>query len=974
MSRPIAWAGIGIGRAFSGAVVLLGWATGAHAQTTIIGRVIAYAGRGPVASATVLVTGTTVSTATTSRGTFTLRLPADARSLTVRGPGFLATVVPIAADVSDYTIALHQDVLGLEAPVATGIATTISAASAATSIAVVPGQAINEVPTPTVEQAMEGLVPGALLQQNNGGAPGGGAQAQIRGITSLSGNGSPLYVLDGIVLDNETIDPGLGVNRIADLNPADIESVQVLKGASASGIYGAQGSAGVIIITTRQGTAGKPRWNLSQKIGQFSDAQTLGLRSFPTLSSAQAWYVNDYAHDTGAAIAAGDAYIASIYAGPRDYQSQLFSNGQASYETDLSVDGTQGRTQYFVSGLTKYDNGIMLNTGYTKQSVRANVTQRIYSALSLSASLNYVHDDTRRGITGNDASAVSPYLVFSYTPQFLNLDHRNPDGSWTKNPIGLANPFADAIEIATPQTLARLIGGGSANWMPWKTDHQSLQIALTGGVDRSNLHDLLYAPSNLQFEAMQALPGEYVTNHAAINYSNYSANVIHHFTMAANVDFTTSLGSEWNQRDLTNPVTVAVNLLSGVNPPTGSVQDQYYYSATQHNQILYGQEQIIALNSRVTLAGGVTAERSTLDGAVNRYYAYPRVAASYRIPQLLGFLDDLTLRGAYGESGSLPAFGDRFSPYPYTSIGGAGGIGSAGSSSSDIKPETEHEIELGFDAAMFKERAQLSAAIYQKRISDLVVAGSSQFINGGEFTNSGVELSLTLRPIQHLNGFTWTSTETYYRNYSVVNSLPVPPFSFGGNAPGASTWMQPGRSVSQLADPGIQTSNGEALQVGDFEPSYVLSSSQDLTWSKFRLYGLLDWQRGGTVANISDFIFDAGPHLLADTAASVRRLANYFAGSGFAYLEPATFIKVRALSLSYLLPSQWLNWTTRAGLHLSTARLSLEARNLLAWYSKSYTGLDPEVSSSGGQTPVRGFELAPYPPSRSYFLSLDLAF
>ena len=218
---------------------------------------------------------------------------------------------------------------------------------------------MNQVPAPTVENALQGKIPGADIRENNGGAPGGGIQIQIRGITSINANASPLYVIDGVTLNNETINSGLNAltlaggpptlpvsapspedqtpNRIADLNPDDIESIQVLKGASASAIYGSKASSGVMIITTKKGTAGKPKWHFSQKVGHFSAADSYDLQSFPTLASAEAW---------GAKVGKSKSLIDAVYAGPQDYQSQLFSNPQASYESDLSVGGTINQTQY----------------------------------------------------------------------------------------------------------------------------------------------------------------------------------------------------------------------------------------------------------------------------------------------------------------------------------------------------------------------------------------------------------------------------------------------------------------------------------------------------------------------------------------------------------------------------------------------------------------------------------------------------
>ena len=188
----------------------------------------------------------------------------------------------------------------------------------------------------------------------------------------------------------------------------------------------------------------------SQKVGHFTTANSLNLRQFPTLASAEAWGA-DFGHSK--------ANIDANYAGPAGFSVPSCSAIlQASYETDLSVSGTANQTQYFLSGLSKYDNGPMINTGYNKQTARANVTQQFNSAVSASMNLMYAHSVTRRGVSSNENNGIAPMDVMGYTPQFVNLDHRNADGSWAVNPYGVANMFADAAEIANAR------GGLSLHW------------------------------------------------------------------------------------------------------------------------------------------------------------------------------------------------------------------------------------------------------------------------------------------------------------------------------------------------------------------------------------------------------------------------------------------------------------------------------------------------------------------------------
>jgi TonB-linked SusC/RagA family outer membrane protein len=979
----------------------------AQQQVKLTGRVVDSTDKVPIPQAQVQVTGTTYGTVANENGQFIVNLPADAKSLTVRRIGYRAAVIPVTASQTDITVFLSRDVLQLEQQVVVGVATTVSSKNAANAVTVISGQQLTEVPVPTVENAIEGKVPGAIVQSNNGGAPGGGMQIQIRGITSINGNAEPLYVVDGVIVNNETVNSdanaiaqsggavnaqGQGVanapsmqdnsvNRVADLNPEDIESIEVLKGASASAIYGSKASAGVVIITTKRGTAGKPKWNVNSQLGHFELENTLPIRTFPTLGSAQSWYVNDVTHNTGSNATADSATIAAEYAGPQNYRQQLFGNKQLSYSTDVSVSGKQNETQYFVSGLAKYDNGIETNTGYNKQSIRANITQTMFSNLTVAANLNYVADLTRRGITGNDNIGVSPYNVFSYTPQFLALNKRNADGTWPINPFGPANPFADAVEINTPEKVGRFIGGGNINWQLFQQEHQSLDLQIIGGADITNINDLLYAPPDLQVEQREpsGLPGASITNNATIEYYNYSFNLTHHYTGLSFLDATTSIGWARDTRSTSNPVQVGQGLLAGVNAPTaGVVQTGFYNRTAQRDQSFYVQEQILTLEQRLALTAGVTAERSTADGDIGKFYGYPRFSASYRIPQFWTPVDELKLRFAYGQSGNLPTYGNKYTPLATQLIDGHNGVSNSPQlGNPNARPEAETEMETGFDATLFHSRAEFSATIYQKQLSDLLLfasvapsAGySTTFINGGKFTNQGLELTLKATPIQLRNGFTWTSTTTYYRNYSVVNSLPVPAGPIGNTFGFGEGYLQVGRSVSQIVNGNQIGPDGQPVQVGDFQPSYRMSFGNELSFKGFRFYALVDWSRGGSTINLTNLYYDTGPQLWADSVASAKRLSAFVNG-GTPYVEDASFVKLREMSLSYELPGFIYKWFDHG--RIDNAKLQLSGYNLLSWFK--YPGLDPEISVNGNQTVSRGQDITPYPPARSYFIGLNLGF
>ncbi len=972
---------------------------GAQEVARLTGRVVDAADKIPISGAAITVTGTTIGALATDSGTFSLRLPTDAKTLSVRRIGYHQATIPITPGVTDLTIALDRNVLKLEQQVITGVATTVSSKNAANDVAVVTASAVNEVPAPTMENAIQGKVAGAVIQANNGGAPGGGLQIQVRGITSINGNASPLYVIDGVIVNNETVNNDAnaisqsgggisttgqptgnapsrqdnGVNRIADINPEDIETIEVLKGASASAIYGSQASAGVVVITTKKGTPGKPKWNLDTQVGHFALANELPDRTFPTLASALAW---------GQEFGKDPTLIRQVYAGPQDYQRQLFGNNQASYSANLSVSGTvAGGTQFYLAGNSKYDNGVENNIGYTKQSIRANVTQPVSSAISLSANLSYMHDLTRRGITGNDNIGLSPYNVIANTPQFVALDKQNPDGTWPSNPFASANPFADAADIATPEEVSRFIGGGVFDWTVFQAEHQSLKLTINGGADLTSLHDLLYAPPDLQVELAipTGLPGTSVSNVAQTNYFNYAINLNHHYTGLQWLDANTTLGFTRDRRETNNPVTVGQNLLPGVNSPTvGTVQTNFFTRTAQLDQSLYAQEQLLTFDSHLNLTAGLTAERSTNDGDIKTFSFFPHYSASYRTPAF-SVVNELKLRVAYGQSGNLAPYGAKYTPYNPTIVGGGNGVYvNAQQGDPNIKPESETEIETGIDATLFHSRAQLTATIYQKRLTDLLLLANVaptlgyqfQFFNGGELTNQGLELSLNSTPIQLRNGFNWLNSITFYRNYSVVNALPTPSGPIGFTFGFGEGFLAPGRSVSEVVDESRTGPGGLPVQVGDFQPGYRINVGNEFGWKGFRLYGLIEWSQGGSTIDLTDLYFDGGPGLSGDPTASTARLNSFLGGNPTEYVQDASYFKVRQISLSYVLPANIARWAL--GGRINSARLTLSGYNMFSVFK--FPGLDPEASVNGNQQITRGQDIAPYPPAKSYFLGLNLGF
>ena len=967
----------------------------AQGPTRISGKVLDGTNKAPISQAAVLVTGTTLGTQTSDTGSFILHPPAGSKSLTVRRIGYRQQIVPLVAGQTEYTILLERDVLRLEQTVITGVATATSTKNATTNDPVISSQALNGAPAPTIENALQGKVAGALVSSNSG-APGGGLQVQMRGITSINANAQPLYVIDGVIASNETFQSGLNavsgsasnqpgvvgpsnqdqsVNRIADLNPNDIESIQVLEGAAASAVYGNKAAGGVIIITTKKGQAGKPQIDATQKFGTFNLLEPNGIqvRKF-TLAQA---------YDQGVGDGLDSAFVLQNYNechGFCDNQKGLYGGGELSNETDVSVRGGTNTTQYFASGLTKYDNGAQINTGYHKQTVRANLNQNFGDRLTASMQMTYTASNTQRGVNGNDNYGISGYDVISYTPSWFDMAAHNPDGSFVNNPFGPANAYDDAYRIQTPEEVSRFIWGGNVDLKVFNLADQTLDFVVQGGADFSNVYDQLYAPPDLQVEQeAPPYPGVSTYQSSYNRLSNYSASLVHKYTGLSWLNATTSIGMTRDKSHFWQVGNVGQNLISGIQAfNLGTVQNQFYDEQEVNDLGYYGQEQLLLFDEKLAVIGAINAERSSSNGGVNRFYTYPKVSASYRFTNVApGLLDEFKIRGAYGQAGTEPVYGAKYDSVVARNYLGTNGVQyGLVKGNPDIRPETNTGIETGFDATLFKSRAQFSATVYRKRITDLLLFASlpassgfdEGWINGGQFTNYGLEMNLSATPVQK-GKFSWITTENFARTYSKVDNLPVPPFEAGQGfaaSPFGVNYIQVGSSVSGLF--GIKTPGGPLVQVGDVQPAFTLGMGNDLNFGPLHLHTFFDWREGQSVANLTQDYFD-GAGNWGDTVGT--RLRETAASNGLSpYAQKASFLKLREVTLKYDLPAQLVTSVGRG--YLSHAAISLSGRNLYTW--TRYQGLDPEVSNFGAQQLSRAQDVTPYPPTRSYFISLDLGF
>ena len=979
-------------------------------QRTITGEVRGPDGE-PVVLASVLVVGTSLAVGTNAEGRFEVTVPSGEVRLRIEHLGFKPTTVTLTPGQSTVSVTLEQDVLNLEGIVVTGQATSVQRRNLANAVATVTPEMIESAPpAQSIEKVMQGQVPGALIEQNSG-APGGGIQVRLRGVSTIIGESEPLWVVDGVIVSNVGIPSNANavtaaaggtngsnqdnvVNRIADLDPAQIERIEILKGASAAALYGSRASNGVILITTKRGVPGAQRIAVTQRFGTYDLSNKFGFREW-TRDDALAAYV-----DADDGTAADTAFISS-YFNPDgspvfdgDLEEELAGNNDLSWETNVSLSGGNETTRYFASGSIRSDEGVIANTFYDKQSFRLNLTQALGDRVQVDFNSNLIHSTADRGLTNNDNSGTSYYMVLPFTPSFVDL-RPGTDGLFPDNPFERSNPLQTAGLMSNEEDVWRFLGAVNATARAFERGSHRVDLIGTVGVDYfQQTNDLLF-PAELQFEPSDGLPGSRLLSESDNRDLTFTGNVVYGFR-GDGFESTTTAGAQYEDRELSIGRITSQGLTAGQpGVDAGVVTGVTDQQSRVKDMGFFGHQEVLALDERLLVTAGLRADRSSVNADVDKFYFYPKASASYRFEELATFLDALKIRAAWGQSGNQPLYGQKFTPLTATNnIDGIPGLVVQGTvAAPDLKPERQTEIEAGVDVTLFGSRAQLEATVFRKIVNDLLLqrvpAPSTGFaleiFNGGQMQVNGLELSFLASPVQ-MDEFGWVSRTTFYADRSEITELPVPAFEVGGFGTGLGAFrVEQGKSATQIVGTvGVDDDGNDIVEtLGDATPDFRMHFSNDFTVGPFALRSLFDWASGNSIINLTRLLADAGQNTVDYTTpvdcpafgvqmgAGECRISTAFGASDIRpYVEDAGYIKLRELSLEYAIPAAAID--RLLGGSIVSASVALSGRDLYTW--TDYTGVDPEVSNFGNQPIARNIDVAPYPPSRSFWLTMRVTF
>jgi TonB-linked SusC/RagA family outer membrane protein len=975
----------------------VGWA---FAQYTVSGTVVDERTGEALIGSSILLKGTTTGTITDLDGRFSINLPTnDPATLIFSSIGFLTQSVDVAPGVSILNIRLRQDATNLEEVVVTGLATSVKRSNLANAVTSVSARDLTGTTTiQTTDGALYGKVPGATIR-SNGGAPGGGISIQLRGISSLSGASQPLIIVDGVYISNASQRTGRatvsgagasnqddGSNRLADINPADIETIEILKGPSAAAIYGTRANAGVIIITTKRGKEGKTTVSLSQDVGFAQPLRLLGVDNW---SEAK---INFFFPESRRPIELERFRAAQSSGTFIDYEDYFYNNQATLLNTRINVSGGTEKTKFFVSGNITDEEGTVKNTGFNRYSIRANIDHKITDRIKIGVSSNYIRSNTDRGFTGNqNNSGASIGYSIAYVPNYYDL-RKKDDGTYPVNPYFSENPVAVTDNGVNNTLVNRFIQAFTLDIDLLKTENSFLKAQFSGGLDYLQNTSMVYLPEFLQFQRAQANPGDVLKGKQESFNTNFQAALVYNWNLGS-VNMNSSAGLV--RLDFAD--NALFNRGRGLVPGQRNLQqaaiqeiNQEFNSRIQDAGIFLQQE--ANWEDKIIGTLGIRWDKSTLNGDPQQYYAFPRASVAFNIANFdfwnVGFMNQLKPRIAYGETAGPVNFGATFTPLGGTNIGGLlGSVVSTQIGNTLILPETAKELEFGVDAGFINNRLSLEATYYikstQNNIQNLNLAPSTGVnttpSNEAELENRGIELSLSGTPIETAN-FRWFSRVMFWKNELLMTRLGIPTYIAGAFGTGLGTFLYAeGYSPTTIVGaPAVAGNPGGFTFWGNAQPKFNMSFFNSIRMMKgLELSFLVDWKKGGDNINLTSFLNDGGGTTKGwfddDNGDGIpngrQRPPAPFNNAG-RWVQDASFVKIREIGLYYTLPkttiSEWF------GSSVSNIRVGTSVNN--AFLFTKYEGYDPETSTFGAQAIANNVDIAPYPTPRRMFFHLTVDF
>lgn len=989
---------------------------------TITGRVTDAASGQPLVGAQMIVAGTNLGTLTNADGQYAIRnVPPGEREVRAMLIGYsqltqTVTVPPGGSATADFqleTSAVELDAVVVN--VATG--REQRARELGSKVANIEVADINPAPITSFADILGGRAEGVIMQDVNG-TTGTSQRIRIRGANSLSLSNEPLIFIDGVQISNEFgMGDQFGVggqqpNRLSDLNPSDIQSIEVVKGPAASALYGTAAANGVLLITTKRGRPGDTQWTFFAEAGLIDDVTDYPVNtasyqvndpSQPVLLPDGSFNSDAYEFCPNFSAAAGECRQDGTlrYNTLMDDRTRPFSTGDRQ-RYGASVRGGTEEVRYFLSGQLENETGVIDFNTLDKFNFRGNVDARLNDRTDVSISFGYA--DSNLGLNNNDNSIFSPILNgLAGEAWFIPPSENQPDVV-NQNNYGFQFNMTDLRNLVTHQDVDRYTTSANVRFRPtsWLT------LTANGGLDLSSIHNY----ETLQPDVLPIAESYARGYRASLRANNYLysafVSAISTFALSNDLVSTTTLGGNYTRDHSRNTYCYGSSLVPGTascgtTAALFEVDEDFFEIRTLGAYL----QQEFGWRDRVFLAAALRGDDNSAFGADFGFVYYPSVSLSWVVgdeewfPQV-DWLSQLRVRSAYGESGLRPGFRDAVTLYSPTTVaspaGDVPGVTLSSTGNVQLEPEKTREWEIGFDAGLFDNRLSVDFTYFNKKSRDALIErrlpGSlglteTVFDNLGSIRNSGTELTASLNLVDRENfGLVIDFSNTTLSNEVEELGEGVEPIIFNRglqrHAEGypAGAFFQNEIIFSDPDGDGLLTlddvSLGDEVYIGPALPTWQRSLGARVRLFDWISVSTLFEGRGGHyTGNDSEsfrcgFRSTRGCPAVGDPTTSIEEQAAYIAdrylGSALGYVEKADFYKWRELSVTLTPPA---SLTGRLG-QLNGLRLTIAGRNLATF--TDYPGLDPETVEGGGSANFSQSEFNTQPPVRYLMLRLDYSF
>ncbi|MCG6189383.1 TonB-dependent receptor [Maribellus maritimus] len=978
-------------------------------QKSVSGTVTDESGQ-PLPGVTVIIKGSTQGTVTNNDGNYIINNIPNGATLQFSFVGMETQEVEVG-NQSTIDVSMGVDAIGIEEVVAIGYG-VVKKRDLTGAVSKVKADELSAVPVSRVDQALQGKSAGVQVTSTNG-SPGAGTTIRIRGGNSISASNEPLFVVDGFI----------GAGDLNTINPNDIESVEILKDASATAIYGARGANGVVLITTKKGSDGATKVNINSSYGFQELPREIELLNGPQ----RAEYANEQNTYLGQEIQFPD--ISAV--ANTNWQKEV-SQVAPIANMNLSISGGNEKAKYFFSSNYFDQEGVIQNSGYKRYQTRLNVDLKPFKWLSFEANMNLSR-------TNKNNSAVSWYDLLKQAKTLMPV--YNEDGSYViEEPLNgelVENPVAVVKMKKNNTYLTRFLG----NWSAIASFENGLTFKSTLGIDLTNSKQNQYQPAALPVRSNQekggwaridAASGIGILNENTINYLKDFGD--HSFGILAGATIQTYQNENfWAKAEgFTNDV-FEFNKLSAGIPELRDIESGF----NDWRMVSFLSRANYSYKGKYLFTASVRRDGSSRLAANNKWATFPSAAFAWRASeepfiQDLDYIHNLKFRLSYGKTGNQAI--STYSTLATLAVAshwfkdGAEVLGfrQGNIPNPDLKWETTDQYDIGVDLSVFKGKLSLEADYYYKKTYDLLLSVEipgttgygSRINNVGEVKNKGAEF-LVSGVIFDNRDFKWNAsvnisfnrneavdlaTDNGYRKLSdAVYLFEGEPASVFYGLKYEGVWKDqaeidanPNGYVSRAGyyTPGFPkykdvNENGTLDGFGDYEiignpqPKFFGGFSSKLSYKRFDLDMYFNGSYGNDILNpFSTRLFFGGfaTNISKDalnrwtetnTHSNIPRAgaypsANVNTSEYSICVRDGSFLRLQTLRFTYNIPTQGISWLNRASVYFAGSNL---------WLLTNYKyGYDPEVNTAGTNPVQRGIDNYGYPQNRSYVIGVNLEF